>query len=818
MKRTLSSDVVIYLLLALLTACGGGGGENSDSPVNSSSGQLSQSVTSSSQALSVASSNASVISSTSSYSRMLSSSLSLSVMSSSFSSSSSSSSSSSVSSSLSSGISSSLSSSVFVSSMSSVATSSSSAGNLSSVRQVKKSINYSNGSSTVRIRFLEYTPEDYATATTKKYPLLVFAHGSGERSQNDDPSADATEYARIMVNGPPKHINQNHNMCFTVEGVESCFIVISPQSPQVSSWWSVEHIRAVFDYAKTNLRVDTSRIYMTGLSMGGGITWAYARSQRSIPKNVYAAELAAIVPIAGADQVSNAACNMSKEAIPVWAFHGTEDRSVSIDRSREFVDAINGIHINKTINTTAVNVQCTANPQAALLTEFAGVGHDSWSTTYNPNNRFSLSTKQLDSSGVNIYEWLLSHKRPNAELLKNGERVISPGTYQTLGVSNVGLPYAWGSNRAGQLGVGNNDVGIKYSTPQLNTAIDDELVAFSAGGYQGMALNRGGRVYTFGVNDTGQRGNGAISTDNDGAPYLVNGLHKVVAISSGARHNLALTSAGKVFAWGMNENGQVGASPINTTTTGCSGAIGGVASQYHVTSPYEVPIPTKVSQISAGYCFNLALDENGEVWSWGFGDYLAAALGHGNQTYQSLRTPTKISTLSNIVGIAAGEGCAYAVNNQGQIWAWGINRLGCVGDGTTNIISSPKMLAITDVKKVVARAAGAYALTNSGQLWSWGETMYGSVGNGTYVNLPLLTDSNRLLQSSPVQITSLGNVRDVMTGSSSNHVFVQLTNGEIWTWGRNKSGNLGNGEIGDADSTNQTPDDKNKPSPVKIVF
>lgn len=665
---------------------------------------------------------------------------------------------------------------------------------------------------------MEYTPEDYVTNTTKKYPLLVFAHGAGESSKNDDPSADNTEYARLLVNGPPKHINQNHPMCFTVDGEESCFIVISPQSPKTAGWWSVDHIRAIFDYAKTNLRVDTSRIYMTGLSMGGGITWAYARSQRSNPKNFYAAELAAIVPIAGADQVSNAACNMSKEAIPVWAFHGTADGSVSIDRSREFVDAINGIHVNKTINSTTVNVQCTPNPQTALLTEFAGVGHDSWTRTYNPANRYSLTTLQADPAGVNIYEWLLSHKRPNADLLKNNDRAISAGTYQSYGVAKNGVEQIWGSNRMGQLGSASNDDALKYSTPTNNSAIDDEIVAVSAGGYQGLALNRGGRVWSFGANDAGQRGNGTTSGTTNGTPVLLNGLHKIIQISSGARHNMVLTSEGKVYAWGSDENGQIGRGNA-VENTACNHTVNSTPSQHKVTSPYLISFPIKIKQISAGYCFSMALDENGNVWTWGFGDYQAANLGLGNKDpIQSISTPTKINSLSNITAISAGESCAYAINQQKQLWAWGVNRQGCLGDGTKTTQATPKLLSLTDVKIIAARLQGAYALTENGTLWSWGENMYGSVGNGIYQNKPLLTEADRLAQTSPVEITSLTNVVNIFSGSSANHAFAQLANGEIWTWGRNKSGNLGNGEIGDSDSTNTTPDDKNKPTPVKISF
>lgn len=664
---------------------------------------------------------------------------------------------------------------------------------------------------------MEYTPEDYATATTKKYPLLVFAHGSGETSQNDDPSADNTEYARLIVNGPPKHINQNHNMCFTVDGVESCFIVISPQSPK-GSWWRVDHIRAIFDYAKTNLRVDTSRIYMTGLSMGGGITWAYARSTRSNPKNFYAAELAAIVPIAGADQVSNAACNMSKEAIPVWAFHGTSDTSVSIDRSREFVDAINGIRVNKTIDTTTVDVQCTANPQRALLTEFAGVGHDSWTRTYNPNNRYSISTLQADASGVNIYEWLLMHKRNLSSLLKNNDRSMSAGTYQSYGVAKNGIEQIWGSNRMGQLGSGSNDDSLKYSTPTNNTVIDDEIVAVSAGGYQGLALNRGGRVWSFGANDAGQRGNGTTSNTTNGTPALVPDLQKIIQVSSGARHNLALTANGEVYGWGSDENGQLGRGNA-VESTACNHTVNSTPNQHKVTSPTKISLAVKIKQISAGYCFSMALDENGNVWTWGYGDYQAANLGLGNKDpVQSISTPGKINNLNNIVAIAAGESCAYALNQQGQIYAWGVNRQGCVGNGNQNTIATPTLLALTNITKIAARAQGAYALESNGRLWAWGENMYGSVGNGSYQNKVLLTESDRLPQRSPVEITSLNNVVDIFSGSSANHAFAQLADGSIWTWGRNKSGNLGNGEIGDNDSTNTTPDDKNKPTPVQINF
>jgi alpha-tubulin suppressor-like RCC1 family protein/predicted peptidase len=700
---------------------------------------------------------------------------------------------------------------------SSVSSTSSSVSNTPASRQQQKFLMHTRSGVQTRVRFLEYLPENYASSS-EKYPLLVFAHGAGESSQNDSSTADAVEYARIAVNGPPMLIKQNQNMCFTVNGKRSCFIVISPQSPKGDGWWAVDRLRAVLDYAKANLRVDTSRIYMTGLSMGGGITWAFARSTRTNPVQYYAAELAAIVPIAGADEASSAACNMATEALPVWAFHGDADPQVSIKRSREFVSAINGLPTTVDV-TPAKQVQCTTNPQKALLTEYPGVQHNSWTQTYNPANRFNPVTAQPDASGVNIYEWMLNHVRDNTNLLPASERMLSAGTYYSLGVSTGGVAYTWGSNRAGELGIGSNDAGITKTTP-FNMGLADEIVAMSAGGYQGLALNRGGRVWSFGSNEAGQRGDGSAETNSNGTPVLLNDLKHIITISSGGRHNLALTADGKVYAWGSDDNGQVGRGQA-VQTTACNVSVYGTATSLHVRSPYVVSLPVKIKSISAGYCASYALDENGEVWSWGFGDYQAANLGQGVKSDQAISTPAKVKNLVNIKAIAGGEACAYALNMSGQVWAWGVNRLGCVGDGSQSVRATPVLLNLSNVRMIAARSQGAYAITNQGELWSWGESMYGSVGNGTWANKPKVVDtdnSDRKYVLSPVPVTALTNVRGIYSGSPANHVFAVLADGSLWTWGRNKSGNLGNGKQGDVSGTNTTPDVENVPTPIPLNF
>ncbi len=267
---------------------------------------------------------------------------------------------------------------------------------LPSQRQTKKSLM----SGTTRVRFWQYLPEEY-DASTATYPLLVFLHGAGETSQNDDPTADPTEYDRVLVHGPPKLVKANNDLCFTVSSVKSCFIVLTPQAPKSDGWWNNARVRSLLDYAKANLRVDPSRVYLTGLSMGGGGSWNFASAQNGA--KLYGDELAAIVPIAGASGVSSATCNMADSHLPVWAFHGTADSTVLPQSSRDFVNAVNGVKVG--------SLQCTANPTKALLTEYPGVGHDSWTRTYDPVNRFNPVTAQPDASGINIYEWLLQHHR-----------------------------------------------------------------------------------------------------------------------------------------------------------------------------------------------------------------------------------------------------------------------------------------------------------------------------------------------------------------------------------------------------------------------
>ena len=203
----------------------------------------------------------------------------------------------------------------------------------------------------VKMNYLLYLPDDYEKSD-KAYPLMLFLHGAGESGQGLE---------RVKVHGPPKRI---------AAGKSFPFLVVSPQSP--GGGWSPVVLNALLDEIEAKYRVDKSRVYLTGLSMGGGGTWTLAAAHPE--------RFAAIAPVCGAFRApegSKAAAERIK-GIPVWVFHGAKDTTVPIARSEEMV---------KALKEAGADVQFTVYPDA---------GHDSWTETYdNPK----------------LYEWFLSHKK-----------------------------------------------------------------------------------------------------------------------------------------------------------------------------------------------------------------------------------------------------------------------------------------------------------------------------------------------------------------------------------------------------------------------
>jgi len=164
----------------------------------------------------------------------------------------------------------------------------------------------------VRINYLLFLPQDYGTDPHKKWPLILFLHGLGETGN---------DLEMLEKHGIPKIVEQQ---------ADFPFITISPQCTYRACWlYEADALNALLDEVSATYAVDTDRIYLTGLSMGGYGTWYLATK--------YPERFAAIVPIASGGDPEKV-CALKD--VPVWAFHGAKDDVVLPEESEEMVNAL----------------------------------------------------------------------------------------------------------------------------------------------------------------------------------------------------------------------------------------------------------------------------------------------------------------------------------------------------------------------------------------------------------------------------------------------------------------------------------------------
>ncbi len=244
--------------------------------------------------------------------------------------------------------------------------------------------------------YWEYLPRDYSTDTDKRYPLLIFLHGAGAQGSVQDTAT----LSKLLVYGPPKLIESgNFPESFTVNGTSFRYIVLSPQIKvgitRDSSIIDPATILNFINHAKATYRVDFSRIYLAGLSMGGGGIWDFAGSS---PAN--AGIISAIAVSAGAGKLnSTEASVLARSEDHVLAGHNIPD---------------NIIEVGRTIN----NIQYITDeePQHDPLAFYwdspgtLGEKHNSWSRMFEDINPGTTEGGNLtDSLGMNIYEWFLQY-------------------------------------------------------------------------------------------------------------------------------------------------------------------------------------------------------------------------------------------------------------------------------------------------------------------------------------------------------------------------------------------------------------------------
>lgn len=243
---------------------------------------------------------------------------------------------------------------------------------------------------------------------SKKYPLVIFFHGQSEMGTGTD--ASLTQ----------KIINNGNHAQLLVNAQKYGFIVVAPQLVQsLNEWnpgWKATYIRRFWDYSWKNLNIDTARIYVTGLSLGGGGVWV------AICDPFMSARISSAVPICGTPQYENNFSIPAKSGVAVWAFHAKDDQTVAVIHSENQVKYIT-----------------EASPLIApRLTLFATGGHNIWGSVY---------------SSDTVYKWMFSYKRqqapppeppvPTRKLIKAYKILIyDNGDVETIleGISSVTKP------------------------------------------------------------------------------------------------------------------------------------------------------------------------------------------------------------------------------------------------------------------------------------------------------------------------------------------------------------------------------------------
>lgn len=235
---------------------------------------------------------------------------------------------------------------------------------------------------------------------------------------------------------------------------------------------------------------------------------------------------------------------------------------------------------------------------------------------------------------------------------------------------------------------------------------------------------------------------------------------KITQIAASPTHVLILTNSGEVYGWGRNGNGQLGDGTLNNQTTS-------------LTRVKNLP---SIAAISVGFNTSYALTEQGDLYTWGFESY--GELGDG-QEYSLHMVPIKIEGLPQIKQIDGGSSFTVALTNSGDVYTFGNNSLGQLGDGTTvNSLAPLKISGLSNVSAISSDYNDAMALTASGEVYSWGNNSSGQLG-----------DNSKISRSIPVKVSGLPVIKAFSAGLY--HSLALAENGAVYGWGSNQHGQLG---------------------------
>ncbi|CAH1402584.1 unnamed protein product [Nezara viridula] len=341
-----------------------------------------------------------------------------------------------------------------------------------------------------------------------------------------------------------------------------------------------------------------------------------------------------------------------------------------------------------------------------------------------------------------------------------------------LSWGGCGAIYGWGHNHRGQLG---GVEGAKVRLPTISESLSALHPVQLVGGEQTlMAVTPDGKVYATGYGAGGRLGIGG--TDTVLTPTLIDTLQTVfikkVAVNSGGKHCLALSADGEVYSWGEGEDGQLGHGNKSMCDRPCV---------------IEVLHGKNVVDIACGGAHSAAITANGELYTWGKGRY--GRLGHGDSENQLKPKLVEAILGYHVFDVACGSGDAQTlcITEDDSVWSWGDGDYGKLGRGGSDGCKVPlkiESLAGLGVIKVECGSQFSVALTRSGSVYTWGKGDYHRLGHGT-------DDHVRR----PKKVAALQGKKIICIATGSLHCVACSDQGEVFTWGDNDEGQLGDGTI-----------------------
>lgn len=383
------------------------------------------------------------------------------------------------------------------------------------------------------------------------------------------------------------------------------------------------------------------------------------------------------------------------------------------------------------------------------------------------------------------------------------------GLNHSAALTENGVLYCWGSNTSGEIGNGRTEHSVELPYKTL-----DHVSSASLGWAHSAAITEDGSLYCWGSNWYQQAGNGS-EAEAQTEPVKV--LEQVSSVSLGDNHSAAVTEDGSLYCWGYNEYGQVGngttvnqSTPVKVLENVSSvllgyessmaltengdlycwghnhvGQVGNGSEAEIQTEPVKVMENVSSAAASLDSYHRAALTENGDLYCWGYNNYGQVGNGEINQQQS---TPVKV--MENVLSVSLGSRHTAAITEDGSLYCWGDNQHRQIGSGSEENTQADPVKVMENAASVSLEDSSSAAVNQSGDLYCWGYNYYGQVGNDT-------------TQTQPIPVKVMENVSSVSLGDERSTAITKT--GALYSWGYNKHGVVGNGS------------DANQHTPIKIL-